>query len=161
MNMKLLIVFLAIIIIIVFLYKNNIENIDNVASENNVPIEGEYSENNEDSGDNEEESKVKKVRKKVLNYYASPNCPHSREGSSMYNLINKKFKNIYTDVKINIIWDNEKGELFDKNNIIYVPTITSKLNKHLTIGLPDGIIKEGKTDNELEEILLKNIYNQL
>ena len=79
----------------------------------------------------------------------------------MYNLINKKFKNKFTDVKINIIWDNEKGDLFDKNNIIYVPTITNKLNNHLNIGLPDNTVKDGKNDKELEEILLKNIYDQL
>ena len=49
----------------------------------------------------------------------------------------------------------------DKNNIEYVPTITNKSNKVVFIGLPENVSREDKTDEELQEILLKNIFNQL
>ena len=98
---------------------------------------------------------------KVLNYYGGRFCPHSNENSSMYKLITEKLKEKYSNLPINIYWSRDNGDKFTENNIEYVPTVTNNNNEKIFIGLPEGTDKDTKTDEQLEEILLKNIYDQL
>jgi|SaaInlV_165m_DNA_2_1040747.scaffolds.fasta_scaffold05828_1 hypothetical protein len=98
---------------------------------------------------------------KVLNYYGGNHCPHSRIGSSMYDLISNNFHTKYPNVSINYYWSGEADDEFIRANIEYVPTITNNYNQQLFIGLPEGNVPDDKSDQELEQILLDNIYNQL
>ena len=98
---------------------------------------------------------------KVLNYYGGHFCPHSRVGSSMHNLIGSIFQEKYPNVVIKYYWSGENDEEFVQANIEYVPTVTNSYNQQVFVGLPEGTITEGKSDDELQELLLSNIYNQL
>lgn len=99
--------------------------------------------------------------KKGINYFGGHHCPHSRENSSMYNLINDRLRKKYPDIQINIYWASEHGDLFNKYNVEYVPTLLNNSGNNVVAGLPENVNRENKTDEELEEMVLENILNQL
>lgn len=99
--------------------------------------------------------------KKGINYFGGHHCPHSRENSSMYNLINDRLRKKYPDIQINIYWASEHGDLFNKYNVEYVPTLLNNSGNNVVAGLPENVNRENKTDEELEEMVLENISNQL
>lgn len=98
---------------------------------------------------------------KILNYFGGHHCPHSRVNSPMYNLINDKFKEKYPDVTVNIYWSSEHDNIFNEYNVEYVPTILNNVGSQVKAVLPEGIVRDNKTDDELEDILLENINSQL
>jgi hypothetical protein len=98
---------------------------------------------------------------KVINYYGGHYCPHSNKDSPMYNLMTKKLMEKYPDVNINIYWSDKNIDKFKNNNIEYVPTILNNNKEKIVVRLPEGINTEEYTDEQLENILMENIYNQL
>ena len=99
--------------------------------------------------------------KKGINYFGGHHCPHSRENSSMYNLINDRLRKKFPDIEINIYWASEHDDLFNKYKVEYVPTLLSNSGNNVVAGLPEGVNREDKTDEELEEMVLENISKQL
>lgn len=99
--------------------------------------------------------------KKGINYFGGHHCPHSRENSSMYNLINERLRKKYPDIQINIYWASEHDDLFNKYNVEFVPTLLNNSGNNVVAGLPEDVNRENKTDKELEEIVLENISKQL
>lgn len=114
--------------------------------------------NNDNKNDNNKENyKVEKI----IHYYGGKYCPHSKENSNMYNLINNILKSKYENLKINIYWTDVDKDKFIENNVMYVPTIKNNNGKDIFIGLPEGTDVKQYNDKQLEEMLLRNIYNQL
>lgn len=101
--------------------------------------------------------------KKILKYFGSMFCPHSRKGSMAYNLI-KDFELEYKDSAIvEYYWSNDSKAAteFNKANAVYVPTITSSNYKKIDLNLPGFYDKSDKSENELRDAYLTNIYNQI
>lgn len=97
---------------------------------------------------------------KVLNYFGGKRCPHSNLNSMMYKIVFEKMKNKYPDVSINLFWSDEKQEKFKENNVQFVPTLTSGSNTKINAKM-ENINIDDYNDKELEELFLKNIYDQL
>jgi uncharacterized membrane protein YqiK len=97
---------------------------------------------------------------KVLNYFGGKGCPHSNVNSMMYNIVFNKLKTKYPDVNINLFWGDEKKEEFKENNIQFVPTILNKSNDKVNTKMDNSNI-DNVNDKELENLFLKNIYDQL
>jgi hypothetical protein len=100
--------------------------------------------------------------KLVLKYFGSTGCPHSRKGSRAYNII-RSFEDEYNDVDVQYYWSHDESvaDEFDKAKAEYVPTITNGEYKQVDLVLPTNIDKEDKSDEELREMLLSNVYKQL
>jgi hypothetical protein len=101
------------------------------------------------------------TNKKILRYYGAHYCPYSNENSNAYKVI-KDFEDKYgNEVQITYYWSEENQDEMQKNNIMYVPTIMNGSDIQIEIRLPDDINKEGKTLEELKNILLTDLYNKL
>jgi hypothetical protein len=99
---------------------------------------------------------------KVLKYFGGDYCPHSNMDSRTYKLITEEFSKRYPNVDIQVYWSGEENKNeFIKANAQFVPTITTENYDHVHIGLQEDVVIEGKSDDELKEMLLSNIYNQL
>jgi hypothetical protein len=101
--------------------------------------------------------------KKIVKYFGSMFCPHSRKGSMAYNLI-KDFELEYKDsVTVEYYWSNEKNSIdeFNKASVSYVPTITSNNYKKIDITLPSYYDKTDKKESDIKVAYLTNIYNQI
>ena len=99
---------------------------------------------------------------KKLKYFGSKRCPHSKEGSRTYELV-KEFENKYNDVKVEYYWSDipSHKDNFEKANAEYVPTITNDNYKTIELILPKDLDRNSKTEEELKEILLSNMYDQV
>lgn len=102
---------------------------------------------------------------KSIKYFCAHYCPFSNETSKSYNLINILFKEKYPDVNVEIYWSEDINEE-NKNEFLnakaqYVPTVTNGNYAHISLELPDDYDKEEKTNEELINALLENVYNQL
>lgn len=105
---------------------------------------------------------IENGERKVLKYFGGDYCPHSNINSRTYRLIIEDFSQRFPNVDVQVYWSKpENHEEFENANADYVPTITSKNYEHVKISLPENTIIEGKSDDELKELLLTNIYNQL
>lgn len=97
-----------------------------------------------------------------LKYFGGHYCPHSNKDSHSYKLIMEHFTKKYPDVKVNVYWSGENNQSeFLKANAEYVPTITNKKYQHLELKLPEGFQPDDKTDDELVEAVVDNLYSQL
>jgi hypothetical protein len=97
-----------------------------------------------------------------LKYFGGHYCPHSNQDSHSYKLIMEHFTKKYPDVKVNVYWSGEDNQKeFLKANAEYVPTITNNKYEHLELKLPEGFEPDDKTDDELVEAVVDNLYNQL
>ena len=103
--------------------------------------------------------------KKCIKYFGAHYCPHSNKDSRPYNLINSLFKNKYPEIDVEIYWSEDINEEnkheFIKANAKYVPTVTNSKYVHINLSLPSDYNTEGKTDDELTDVVLNNINNQL
>ena len=106
--------------------------------------------------------KEKFSNKKIVKFFGATYCPYSNTNSPSYKVM-KDFEEKYKDVEVQYYWtDSEKDTpLAIKYNIEYVPTILNMNDKQIELGLPEGINKDEKTNDELRELLLENIYNKL
>ena len=102
----------------------------------------------------------KKNTKKILKYFGGHKCPYSRIGSRAYELI-KEFELQYPEINVEYYWSGEDKEEFKLGNIKYVPTIENCNYEKIELKLQDNIDTTDKTEDELIEILMKNIYDQL
>lgn len=102
---------------------------------------------------------------KSIKYFGAQYCPYSNESSEAYNLINVLFKEKYPDVNIELYWSEDisedNKEEFLNANAQYVPTVTNRKFAHIALKLPKDYDRSDKTDEELSDALLENIYNQL
>ena len=99
---------------------------------------------------------------KTLKYFGGERCPHSKEGSKAHILI-KAFEEMYPDVNIEYYWSSistHKDE-FKKARADYVPTITNDKYKHIELKIGENISTIGKSDIELKNLVLENVYNNL
>lgn len=107
--------------------------------------------------------------KKVIKYFGAHYCPFSNSLSRAYNLINNLIANKYPDVEIELYMsddineENKKHHMeeFRKADAKYVPTVTNGKYAHINLSLPKDYITDDKTDEEITETLLENIYSQL
>jgi hypothetical protein len=97
---------------------------------------------------------------KVLNYFGGKGCPHSNMNSMMYQMVFNKLKNKYSDVNINLLWSDEKQDLFKEKNIQFVPTLLTNTDNKINTKLND-INTDNYNDQELENLFLENVYKQL
>lgn len=97
---------------------------------------------------------------KVLNYFGGKGCPHSNMNSMMYQIVFNKLKKKYSDVNINLLWSDEKQDLFKEKNIQFVPTLLTKTDNKINTKIND-INTDNYNDQELENVFLENIYKQL
>jgi hypothetical protein len=105
---------------------------------------------------------IENGERRVLKYFGGDYCPHSNSNSRTYRLITEEFSQRFPNVDVQVYWSNpENREEFQKANAEFVPTITSENYEHVKVSLPENTVIEGKTDDELKELLLTNIYNQL
>jgi|SaaInlStandDraft_7_1057024.scaffolds.fasta_scaffold00718_3 hypothetical protein len=99
---------------------------------------------------------------KIIKYFGGDYCPHSNKDSRTYKLITEQFIQKYPNIKIEYYWTGiDSQEEFKKAEAQYVPTITNNNYEHVELKLPDNINFNDYNDDELEDLLLKNIYNQL
>ncbi len=130
------VLFIIIIIVILFGIAKYFFNIDSFTNSNN--------------------------KKKVMKYFGGDYCPHSNKDSRTYKLINEYFAKKYPGIKIEYYWIGlDTQEEFKKTNSEYVPTITNGNYQHIKLKIADNIKLDDHTDEELESLLLENIYNQL
>ena len=158
-NLTLVSICVVILVSIVcgYFYFTSNKSTENMASlDNNVPkiVTPENKEKIPSSTENE----VKEG--KVLNYFGGKGCPHSNVNSMMYKIVFDKLKNKYSDVSINLFWNDEKQEKFKENNVQFVPTLTSGSSKKINVKM-ENINVDDYDDEKLEELFLKNIYDQL
>jgi hypothetical protein len=103
--------------------------------------------------------------KKSIKYFGAHYCPHSNKNSRTYNLINSLFKNKYPEVDVEIYWSEDINEEnkheFINGKAKYVPTVTNSKYAHINLSLHSDYKTGGKTDDELSDAVLDNIYNQL
>ena len=97
---------------------------------------------------------------KILKYFGSASCPHSRVNSRAYNLM-KEFESYYTDVKMEYKWSGEDIDEFKRGNIKSVPTIENKNYTKIELKLDDSVDTTNKTEDELKILLMQNLYSQL
>jgi hypothetical protein len=107
-------------------------------------------------------NKNKFTNKKVIKFFGATYCPYSNTNSPSYKVM-KDFEDKYKDVEVKYYWtDTEKDiPMAMEYNIEYVPTILNSNNDSIELSLPDGINKDEKTNDELRDLLLENIYNKL
>jgi len=102
---------------------------------------------------------------KVIKYFGAHYCPHSNKNSRTYDLINHLIPEKYENVQIETFWSEDINEdnkhEFLQARAEYVPTITNDKYVHLKLSLPSEFNTDNKTNVEIQEELLKNIYNQL
>uniref|UniRef100_A0A6C0J643 Thioredoxin domain-containing protein n=1 Tax=viral metagenome TaxID=1070528 RepID=A0A6C0J643_9ZZZZ len=157
LRIEILIVVILIIVSIVgyFVFKkykdkltNSVEKLDNQLNITNTSKIEETLDNS---------------NKKIIQYYGGHHCPHSNKDSNMYKLINENLNKKYDDILVQVYWgsDPTHSQLFQKNNVQYVPTILNSKNQVVKIGLDENVDRTGKTPEDLENLLFENIYKQL
>ena len=101
-------------------------------------------------------------KEKVLKYFGSKGCPHSKKGSRTYELV-KEFEDKYNDIKVQYYWSDDPSHKvdFEKANAEYVPTLTNADFKKIELILSKDEDREEKTEEELRLLLLANIYDQV
>ena len=97
---------------------------------------------------------------KVLKYFGGSYCPHSRKGSRAYELI-KDFETAYPDVKVEYFWTGGNTEEFVKADAQYVPTITNNLYNKVELSVNPNDDTKNKTELELKNMVMANIYKQV
>ena len=99
---------------------------------------------------------------KILKYFGSSFCPHSRIGSNSYNII-KDFETTYKDVEVEYYWSSDKDNMneFKKAKADYVPTITSGNYRKIEIHLPKDYNRKNQTEEEIKTAYMTNIFRQL
>jgi hypothetical protein len=101
--------------------------------------------------------------KKVIKFFGATYCPYSNESSISFKVM-KDFEEKYKDlVEVEYFWTDTQKDmpLAMEYNIQYVPTIYNENKEVIELALPEGIDKENKTNDELRELLLNNIYSKL
>jgi hypothetical protein len=101
--------------------------------------------------------------KKVIKFFGATYCPYSNESSISFKVM-KDFEEKYKDmVEVQYYWtDTQKDLPFAMEyNIQYVPTIYNNMKEVIELDLPEGVDRENKTNDELKELLLSNIYSKL
>ena len=144
--MKFVVIIIIIIVILLFVFNNRTgcknKDVDNMK--------------NIDTMEN------KKADTKVLKYFGGAYCPHSREGSRACDLV-KEFEATYPDVDVQYYWSGEedtKAE-FMKADARYVPTLTNNNYSKIEMSVPPGTDTSEKSQDELKQLVMKNMYNQL
>lgn len=100
---------------------------------------------------------------KVIKFFGATYCPYSNENSISYKVM-KDFEEKYKGhVEVQYYWTDTQKDLpiAMEYNIEYVPTIYNNKKEIIELGLPEGVDKENKTNDELRELLLTNIYSKL
>ena len=102
-----------------------------------------------------------KTSNKILKYFGGSYCPHSREGSRAYELI-KNFETEYPGVKVEYYWTggNDNDE-FNKADAKYVPTVTNGSYNKVQLSVNEMDDTSNKSDEELKNLVMINIYKQL
>lgn len=104
--------------------------------------------------------KLEQPSNKTLRYFGAYYCPYSNKESPAYMVI-KDFEKKYPDILIEYYWVETDKEYMNKYNIDYVPMILNNTNTQIDLALPNDIITENKTNEELKDILLETLYNKL
>lgn len=100
---------------------------------------------------------------KTLKYFGGGYCPYSNTNSNAYKVINdfEEYIKSKGDVEVKYYWTETNQPEMEQYKIMYVPTILGRNDQPIELKLPDNIIKEGKTDEELKKDLMDYIYNSL
>jgi len=64
----------------------------------------------------------------LINMFLSKSCPHCVSYQQEHNNIEQKVKNIFPNAKFNIIFSDQNREIFEENNIEYVPACMINVN---------------------------------
>jgi hypothetical protein len=147
-------VVISIIVIVILLLVSLFNNSKIGCKNKRVDME------NDREDDKKEEEKY--IRPKVLKYFGGAYCPHSREGSRAYELV-KDFEAKYKNIDVQYFWSGEEGtkDEFMKADARYVPTLTNCDYTKIEMSVPQGTDTSDKTQDELKELVMKNMYNQL
>ena len=99
---------------------------------------------------------------KVLKYFGGAYCPHSREGSRAYNLV-KDFEVTYPNVTVEYYWtgDLSTKDEFLKADARFVPTITDGSYNKIEMSIQPGSDVTDKSQDELKEMVMANMYRKL
>lgn len=160
-------VILIAVIIYIFSYSNRKETLKNTNKDtknNNKPQENQKTQPQQSQQPQQPQIKTSlNDAKKVLYYFGGHHCPHSNRNSRMFNFVINKFSTVHPDVAIVVYWgDNENEQSqFRKYEVEYVPTIVNNNGNKIKVGLPDGYDTGGQTDEELENVVIQNLYEQL
>jgi hypothetical protein len=99
---------------------------------------------------------------KQIKYFGAHYCPYSNKESMPYKVMQDLEEKYKENVEIQYYWiDDDGGEAGKEYNIEYVPAILNSQNEEVVLGLPEGTSPENKTNDELKELLLTNVYNKL
>ena len=123
---------------------------------NNLFISNSNSNSNSNSTEKFEE-------KKIVKFFGASYCPYSNDTSISYKVM-KDFEDKYKDsVEVQYYWtDTEKDSTIAMEyQIQYVPAIFNNNKEQIDLTLPEGIDKTTKTNDELRELLLNNLYSKL
>ena len=151
-------VILIAVIIYIVSYSNRKETLENTSKD--------AKNNNKPQPQQPQQPQIKTSlndAKKVLYYFGGHHCPHSNRNSRMFNFVINKFSTVHPDVAIVVYWgvnENEQSQ-FRKYEVEYVPTIVNNNGNKIKVGLPDGYDTGGQTDEELENVVIQNLYEQL
>jgi hypothetical protein len=137
---------ICIVLIVYFKGKESVENLEN---------------NQNNQGNNQSNNLNSNVKK--LYYFGGHHCPHSNQQSDMYKFITERFASAHPNVELQILWgsDEKAQEMYQKHNVEYVPTLVNKDGTKINVQVPDGIDTQGKGDQEIENIVIKNVFSQL
>jgi len=114
-----------------------------------------------DSFKNNNVKTIQTNQEKILKYFGSHMCPHSKKGSRAYNII-KEFEEKYDDIEVQYYWSgDDNSEEFKRAKAQYVPTITNNNYETVKLVLPPNTDTTNMDDDILKELLLENMLNQL
>lgn len=150
-----IIAFVIFIVSIIFIlhYKSN-EKVEKLSNNNQENVINSQSQ---------QPNQIAEEGKPTLYYFGGHHCPHSNQNSYMYKFITQKFSAEHPNVDLIVLWgsDPQSQQLFQKYNVQYVPTLVNGKGAQINAGLPDNFNTEGKSDQELESVVIENLRNQI
>lgn len=146
---------ICIVLIVYFKGKDSVENLENNQSNDQ--------NNNQNNNQSNNQSNNLNGNVKKMYYFGGHHCPHSNQQSDMYRFITERFASAHPNVELEILWgsDEKAQEMFQKHNVEYVPTLINKDGTKINVQVPDDVNTQGKSDQEIENIVIENVFSQL
>ena len=101
------------------------------------------------------------TEKKNIKFFGAEYCPYSNKESVAYSIM-EDFENKYKNkVNVEYFTVEKDNELMKKLNIQYIPTILNSKYESIELALDKNVETKDKSNEELKNLLLENVYNKL